>query len=423
MAELFPVTNTQTSSYDLQFSDADSSETREPCRPLSGSHPVPSLSPATDTKISRQSMSLPELRSSFEEFTPDISVDEDNETYRFKCSSPGLYQCTVTGLVFHMEGGGGVVYRTVPWDRRQLSRHHKKPAGPLFDIQCVQQCVCQLHLPHLAHVTDEGIEFIRPQKITETHIVLNITGFSGYGNVKDEDSPPDPVRALVLLFYRPPEDPDPESLINVLLLPKNISLRNVVQSRKRLVGHETYIETSPHCKLQPEQTYTLSTCPEDVSVLVQPTEAEFDSENYDNYLPSFQVILGDIRTHLKLFLTDTRGSFSAWERRVCLRSTEKRKSCGLNAGNQLPNQRLLDVRSCFIDGISEPVLKSLLDKLLETKVMTDSERESVDEMDNKRDKARFVIDTVRKKGEAAGSEMMELLCELDPFLCGHLGLM
>uniref|UniRef100_A0A8C9ZWK1 CARD domain-containing protein n=1 Tax=Sander lucioperca TaxID=283035 RepID=A0A8C9ZWK1_SANLU len=45
-----------------------------------------------------------------------------------------------------------------------------------------------------------------------------------------------------------------------------------------------------------------------------------------------------------------------------------------------------------------------------------------DSMKNTRDKARFVIDTVRKKGEAASSEMIEFLCEADPFLCEHLGL-
>uniref|UniRef100_A0A4W6FSL6 CARD domain-containing protein n=1 Tax=Lates calcarifer TaxID=8187 RepID=A0A4W6FSL6_LATCA len=38
-------------------------------------------------------------------------------------------------------------------------------------------------------------------------------------------------------------------------------------------------------------------------------------------------------------------------------------------------------------------------------------------------KARLVVDTVRRKGEAASSEMIELLCELDPFLCEHLELM
>uniref|UniRef100_A0A3B5ANS5 CARD domain-containing protein n=1 Tax=Stegastes partitus TaxID=144197 RepID=A0A3B5ANS5_9TELE len=85
--------------------------------------------------------------------------------------------------------------------------------------------------------------------------------------------------------------------------------------------------------------------------------------------------------------------------------------------------KLLDIRSCFIDGTSGPVLNSLLDKLLEKRVFTDSERESADEMQNRRDKARFVVDTVRKKGDAASSEMIDFLCEVDPFLSRRLGLM
>ncbi|XP_038573029.1 NACHT, LRR and PYD domains-containing protein 1b allele 3-like isoform X1 [Micropterus salmoides] len=421
------VTNTQPTHPPLQTSSS--------C--LRRSHSVPSLSLTTSAKNKTftRSKSLPDMlfKPSCEEFTPDITVDENDETYRFQCSCPGLYQCSVTGLLFHMEGEGDVVYRIVPWNRRLLARHHKQPAGPLFDIKCLQQSVCRLHLPHceirstgggeflsVAHVNDEGIEFIGPQKITETHVVINITGFSGFGNVKDEDSPAEPVRALVLLFYRPPADPDAESLLNVLLLPRNVVLRDVLRTRKKLVGDESYIETSPHCKLQPKQEYTLSTCPAEDSVLVQPTEAEFDCDNYDNYFPSFQVILETMRKHVKLFLRDTNSSHSVWERRVCL--TGVKRSCGPSALNLSSDKRLLDIRSSFIEGISGPVLTSLLDKLFEKTVIAEAERESADEMQNRRDKARFVIDSVRKKGEAASSEMIEFLCEADPFLCEHLGL-
>ncbi|XP_030254016.1 uncharacterized protein LOC115569923 [Sparus aurata] len=374
------------------------------------------------------------LKSSFEEFTPDITVDEDDESCRFLCSCPGLYQCSVTGLVFHMEGEGDVVYRIVSWDRRLLAQHHKKPAGPLFDIKCLQQSVCRLHLPHceipstagcpflsVAHLNDEGIEFIPPHRITETHVIINITGFSCFGNVKDEDSPPELVRALVLLFYRPPNDQDLVSLLNVLMLPGNVVVRDVRRTRKKLVGEEKYIETSSRCKLLPKQEYTLSTCPEDDSVLVQPTTAEFDCDNYDNYIPSFQVDLEKILKHIKLFLRDTNKN-SVWERRVYLSSAGLTKSCRQSALNLPSHEKLLKIRRSFIEGISGPVLKSLLDKLLEKKVLTDSERESADEMRNKRDKARFVIDIVRRKGEAASSEMVEFLCEVDPFLCEHLGL-
>lgn len=62
-----------------------------------------------------------------------------------------------------------------------------------------------------------------------------------------------------------------------------------------------------------------------------------------------------------------------------------------------PSQRLLNTQSCFIEGISGPVLSSLIDKLLEKKVITDAEREAADAMKNRGEKARFVIDTVRSE--------------------------
>ncbi|XP_074549541.1 uncharacterized protein LOC141807424 [Halichoeres trimaculatus] len=406
---------------------------------LPRSHSCPSLSHMTsaENQTLTRAQSLPDLQlnSSCEQFTPDITADEDDETYRFQCSSPGLYQCSVTGLVFNMEEEGEVVYRTVPWNRKLLSQRHKQPAGPLFDIKCEQQSVCQLHLPHceirssggadflsVAHFDEEGMEFIVPHKITETHVIINITGFSAFGNVKDEDSPPAPVRAMVLLFHRPPADPDPTSLLNLLLLPRNVSIPDVVRYRKKLIGDEHYIEKPSDCKLQPQQDYTLSTCPEDDSVLVEPTTAEFYSDHYDNYLPSFQVTLEKTMTHLKLVLKDSKSSNSVWERRVCLSSSGVQRSCRQSALNLPPNQRLFDIRSRFIKEVSGPVLKSLLDKLLQKMVMTDSEVESADQFKDRGDKARFVVDTVRRKGEAASSEMIEALCDLDPYYSEHLGL-
>uniref|UniRef100_A0A669AVP4 FIIND domain-containing protein n=1 Tax=Oreochromis niloticus TaxID=8128 RepID=A0A669AVP4_ORENI len=169
---------------------------------------------------------------SFEEFTPIIAADDsDDETYLFQCSCAGLYQCSVTGLVFVMKGEGDVVYRTVPWNRKLLAQHHKKPAGPLFDIKCQQQSVCQLHLPHcelistgggqflkVAHVDDEGIECITPHQITETHVVINITGFSCYGIFRDDTSLPGPVKALIFLFYKPLVDSHPRSVLSLFLI-------------------------------------------------------------------------------------------------------------------------------------------------------------------------------------------------------------
>ncbi|XP_015258553.1 PREDICTED: caspase recruitment domain-containing protein 8-like [Cyprinodon variegatus] len=402
------------------------------------SHSCPSLSqePPADISNFPRSPSLPtmKLQGSFKEFTPDFTDDEGDGIYWFRCSSPGLYQCRESGLVFDMRGEGDVSYRIVPWDRRLLSQHGKKPAGPLFDISCQQQSVAQLHLPHceirstggchflsVAHMHDEGIDFIRPVKITETHVVINITGFSPFGNIKDEDSPPDLVQALVLLFHKH-LDPESDHLINVLMLPKNIVLEKVLRFRKKLDENEVFLETPPHCKLQPKQLYTLSTCPGEELVLVQPTEGEFDPESYDNYFPTFQVVYKEMRSRIKLFLRDSSSS-SVWERWVCFSTARVRRSYGPTRQNLSPKELLEEIRSSFIDRISESVLKKLQDKMLEKKVLNDSEREDVEAGRTKRDKARVLVDTVRNKGDAASSEMIRSLCVLDPYLSGDLKLM
>jgi hypothetical protein len=80
----------------------------------------------------------------------------------------------------------------------------------------------------VAHVTDDDIiEFLPPLETTDTHVIINISGFSAYGDVTDEDSPNVPIRALVLLFYKPPDVPKKRSILNVLLLPRNVVIREV----------------------------------------------------------------------------------------------------------------------------------------------------------------------------------------------------
>ncbi|XP_063340660.1 NACHT, LRR and PYD domains-containing protein 1b allele 3-like [Pelmatolapia mariae] len=365
-------------------------------------------------------------------FTPAIAADgSDDETYLFQCSCAGLYQCSVTGLVFVMKGEGDVVYRTVPWNRRLLAQHHKKPAGPLFDIKCQQQSVCQLHLPHcevistgggqflqVAHVKDEGIEFISPHQITESHVVINITGFSGYGHVKDEDSPPDPVQALILLFYKSP-DADLRSVLSVFMLPRNIVFRKILRDRRKSDKTERYIETSSHCKLHPNQVYTLLTDPEHDLIKVQPKESDFDEEHHESYFPSFQVVLKKILTDINLSLGDKSSSSCVWEREVCLLPSGGKTDTVRTLDTGL-EKRPSDLRSCFIKSISGPVLSSLLDKLLEKMVITYAERENADTKETRSERARCVFDTVCNKG--ARSQMIEFLCEEDPFLCEHLGL-
>uniref|UniRef100_A0A3B4WTB0 CARD domain-containing protein n=1 Tax=Seriola lalandi dorsalis TaxID=1841481 RepID=A0A3B4WTB0_SERLL len=77
--------------------------------------------------------------------------------------------------------------------------------------------------------------------------------------------------------------------------------------------------------------------------------------------------------------------------------------------------RLLLVRTQFINRVSEAVLNQLLDKLLERGVVTDDEMQSA-RTKTRAEKARDVIDTVRRKGTEASSVLIAALYEVDQCL-------
>ncbi|XP_023252753.1 caspase-1-like [Seriola lalandi dorsalis] len=85
-------------------------------------------------------------------------------------------------------------------------------------------------------------------------------------------------------------------------------------------------------------------------------------------------------------------------------------------------KKLMSVRTQFINRVSEPVLRTLLDKLLERGVITDDEMDSAGAL-SRADKARMVIDTVRKKGSEASAALIAALREVDSCLSTELNLM
>uniref|UniRef100_A0A669EQ14 CARD domain-containing protein n=1 Tax=Oreochromis niloticus TaxID=8128 RepID=A0A669EQ14_ORENI len=79
------------------------------------------------------------------------------------------------------------------------------------------------------------------------------------------------------------------------------------------------------------------------------------------------------------------------------------------------DERLFTIRSRFIDSVSESILNKLLDKLLQQRVINDQEMESFRSKQSRADKARDMIDTVRRKGSEASSLLIAAICEEDQY--------
>ncbi|XP_056600625.1 NACHT, LRR and PYD domains-containing protein 1 homolog isoform X2 [Triplophysa dalaica] len=250
-----------------------------------------------------------------EVFTPEY-VDRDDETirmnkHRFLSPYAGSFRCSLTNLVFVMEGKGEMLYKIVSWDPRLLDGVvQMQPAGPLYNIDCFEGSISQLYLPHceilsetkdslaVARFTDGNVEILQPLKVTETHVIVDITKLSMFGLLKII-FPDSPVSAQVLLFLRPITVAKKQKILNVHLLPWNVPLPEV-QSRHQ---EKSYIETSSICHLIPGRNYRLCCHPEKCEV--QPPDEVFECNFGPNFYPTYQVFLDVSIEEVRLGLLDT----------------------------------------------------------------------------------------------------------------------
>ncbi|XP_053176212.1 caspase a-like [Scomber japonicus] len=86
-------------------------------------------------------------------------------------------------------------------------------------------------------------------------------------------------------------------------------------------------------------------------------------------------------------------------------------------------KELADVRVKFVQGVDEDIIKQLLDDLLDAHIVSDGEVDSILAKNVTRaDKARALIDTVKRKGDEASSKLIAHLYNRDPTLYQNLGL-
>nr|XP_033934684.1 caspase recruitment domain-containing protein 8-like [Pseudochaenichthys georgianus] len=357
--------------------------------------------------------------------------------YRFRCPGPGEFQCASTGLVFVMAQEAELLYKAVPWGESLLQSAGKQAAGPLFNVESsVEAAVVQLHLPHsetedallldgllsVGHVTDEGLSVLEPLEVTPTHVVVKMPHLSSFGLIIDtlKRFLGWPIKGKIMLFLRPPGRE--EQILDVLLLQKNVLEEEVAVKQ----GSAVHVKISSDCELVIDHRYSVHCEPE--GFFIQPESKRFDSSFGPDYPPIFEVFLktGTERVFLKV---QDQGGNEVWNRLVPLegprRILSQRNVPGeirVPAESRVPaDQWLFSVRTEFIQRVSQPVLNVLLDKLLESEVIIESEMTSA-RTKPKNDGAREVVDAVRNKGAAASRVLINALRELDPYLYRNLNL-
>ncbi len=86
-------------------------------------------------------------------------------------------------------------------------------------------------------------------------------------------------------------------------------------------------------------------------------------------------------------------------------------------------EELFKLRTTFVEKVTGPLLSQLLDDIFNDGIVNDGEKDSIIEQNVSRaDKARCLIDTVRRKGDEASRKMIAHIQRRDRFLYSQLGI-
>ncbi|XP_070683905.1 NACHT, LRR and PYD domains-containing protein 1b allele 5-like [Pempheris klunzingeri] len=260
-------------------------------------------------------------------FTPEVTKERIGISYSSKFPSSGVFQCSLTGLVFNVTHEGEVTYKILIWDKMDLEPACKFPGGPLYSIKSPQDCISQLHLPHcepepalvsqslsVVHLTDDGMSILQPLEVTETHVVVNTPQLTVFGIVWDiikrfKNFMTKPVCGQILLFLRPVNRRG-RHILSVILLPSNVPLQEVKDQ------HENeYIQAPAHCLLHMGLDYSLHSDPGGFKI--QPATSDFCDNYGPNYHATFEIVLVESTEEVTLMVRDPEKK-QVWEHRLHL---------------------------------------------------------------------------------------------------------
>uniref|UniRef100_A0A096LVI4 FIIND domain-containing protein n=1 Tax=Poecilia formosa TaxID=48698 RepID=A0A096LVI4_POEFO len=289
----------------------------------------------------------PELKESPSSFRPEMKSEHLQVSYRFRFPGPGVFQCSFTSLVFVMSQEAEVLYRTRPWPESLLHLSSKTPAGMLFNIQCSEGAINQLHLPHcetkealcfngllsVAHITDDDeMTILQPMKITDTHVLVDVPHLSALGLIWDNFCRffqiNQSVNGQVLLYLRPPGRGPPT--LDVLLLCRNIPLSEVSKDH----ADSEYIKVSSDCILNVGYKYSAHCEPKSSK---NPEPKLFQNMYGPNFHPTFVVYLTTNPESLTLIIKDQHGT-EVWKHDIYLPDPPSSSNSARHTSDTLKNE-------------------------------------------------------------------------------------
>ncbi|XP_056603138.1 interferon-induced protein with tetratricopeptide repeats 5 isoform X2 [Triplophysa dalaica] len=261
--------------------------------------------------------------------TPEIIDQEGQTIYRVSCFHAGWFHCKFTNLGFNMKGAGEVLYSTFLQKSSNPIPANCYPAGPLYEIRCVQGELCELRLPHcetsiedgihsmsVIHYSDDLVELLKPQNITSTHMTVSIPGTSRFRLTRILNWFKEIIHCHAIPLYLQ----IPHKLL-VFLQPRNVNPRDVAEYYE----NSKLIKTTCECHLEYNCKYSMSCEPLEklgpsvnLDIEIQPTEHRFSCsfKKRDYYSPAFEIELPENVMKVKLSLKKATQEKAVWESKI-----------------------------------------------------------------------------------------------------------
>ncbi|XP_016791879.1 caspase recruitment domain-containing protein 8 isoform X7 [Pan troglodytes] len=360
-------------------------------------------------------------------------IDKSTNRYSVWFPTAGWYLWSATGLGFLVRDAVTVTIAFGSWSQHLALdlQHHEQwlVGGPLFDVTAEpEEAVAEIHLPHfislqagevdvswflVAHFKDEGMVLEHPARVEPFYAVLEKPSFSLMGillRIASGTCLSIPITSNTLIYYHPhPED----IKFHLYLVPSDALLTKAIDDEEDRF-HGVRLQTSPPVEpLNFGSSYIVSNS---ANLKVMPKELKLSYRSPGEIQHFSKFYAGQMKEPIQLEITEKRHGTLVWDTEV------KPVDLQLAAASAPPpfsgaafvkeNHRQLQARMGDLKGV--------LDDLQDNEVLTENEKELVEQEKTRQSKNEALLSMVEKKGDRALDVLFRSISERDPYLVSYL---
>ncbi|XP_073342572.1 NACHT, LRR and PYD domains-containing protein 1 homolog [Pagrus major] len=335
---------------------------------------------------------------------------EHAPTYSLQ-SEAGDFECGVSGLRWVCKERVSFKYQFGSWEEHmeRLENMQHIAGGPLLDITVIAGKLDEVYLPHwictddnptildkfaVLHVDTCGDVVEQASEVTPSHVKLSQPVFSPRAVLMKAGFPVK-INCKVMIY----KTSKAFLTLHVYLIPRDPALQQTIKNKELSSGYQMIQKPYPEQPLKMRDRFILTADKEGAEIY--PTKLKLVHESSDPNF--FEVFIGNPDSNFQLTLGHESGP--VW-------------TCAIRKDEELAR-----VRPQLVERVSSEVINQLLDDLLKDGVLNYGEKDSILQGNNSRaDRARCLIDVVKRKGREASRKMFTHLQSRDRVLSAELGL-